>query len=333
MAAASTTVDARPARHAGRVVRRHAWTVGVLVLLGVLLWYQRDLNPNWSSFDVQTLAIAAVPAAFAAMAQAVIIIGGGVDLSIGAQMALINVISARWMAHHGFGRALLLCFLLVLVGIGIGLLTGLIIGISGVPDIVVTLASSFVWSGVALLILGFPGGGAPTRFTNLAQVDTWGSEWIPASIVIMLVLLLVIWLPLRRSRFGLAIYAIGSSRSAAALSGVSIFRTRMLAYGVGGIFTACAGLAVTATTGTGDATAGGNYYTLNSVAAAVLGGVSLAGGIGGLIGPAIGACIFSLVPSILLLKNVDPNWAQVIQGSLLIGVVMVAGLVLVRRRA
>ena len=333
MSAAPATAEPAASRNVGRTLRRNAWTVGVFVLLVVVLWYQRDLNPNWGSFDVETLAIAAVPPAFAAMGQAVIIIGGGVDLSIGAQIALINVISARWMLHGGLSRAVLLCLALIVLGILIGALTGAVIGVSGVPDIVVTLASSFIWSGVALVILGFPGGGAPPGFTNLAQIDTFGTEWIPTSIVLLLLVFAVVWLPLRRSRFGLSIYAIGSDRQAAALSGVSVFRTRILAYGVGGVFTACAGLAVTATTGTGDATAGGNYYTLNSVAAAVLGGVSLAGGVGGLIGPAIGAFVLSLVPSILLLKNVDPNWAQVVQGALLIGVVMLAGLALVRRRA
>jgi ribose transport system permease protein len=186
-----------PGRNVGRTVRRHAWTVGVLVLLAVVLWYQRDLNPNWGSFDVQTLAIAAVPPALAAMAQAVIIIGGGVDLSIGAQMALINVISARWMLHGGFGRALLLSLGLIVLGMLIGALTGAVIGVSGVPDIVVTLATSFIWSGLALVILGFPGGGAPGRFTNLAQVDTFGSEWIPTSVVILLVIFAVVWLPRR----------------------------------------------------------------------------------------------------------------------------------------
>jgi len=182
-------------------------------------------------------------------------------------------------------------------------------------------------------VLGLPGGGAPPRFTDLAQVDTWGSQWIPASIVIMLAIFAVVWLPLRFSRFGLAIYAIGSDRVAAGLSGISVFRTRMLAYAVGGVFTACGGLALTATTGTGDATQGGNLYTLNSVAAAVLGGVSLAGGVGGLIGPAAGAFILWLVQSILLLKNVDPNYGQVIQGALMILIVTVAGLALLRRRA
>src|SRR5215813_3946374 len=157
-------VAARAPGNAGRLVRRHAWTVGVFVLLIFGLWYERHLNANWSSFDVETLAIAAVPPAFAAMGQSVIIIGGGVDLSIGAQMVLFNVISARYMLHGGFGRSLLLSLLIILLGVAIGALTGLIIGLSRVPDIVVTLASSFVWSGVALLVLGLPGGGAPPRF-------------------------------------------------------------------------------------------------------------------------------------------------------------------------
>src|SRR5262249_38342879 len=154
-----------------------------------------------------------------------------------------------------------------------------------------------IWGGVALLVLGLPGGGAPVRFTDLAQVDTFLTQWLPASVVVLLAIFALVWLPLRRSRYGLAIYALGSDRAAAALSGDSRLRAKMLSYAVGGVFTACAGLAVTATTGTGDATQGAGLYTLNSVAACVLGGVSLAGGIGGLIGPAVGAFALSLVPN------------------------------------
>ena len=133
---------------------------------------------------------------------------------------------------------------------------------------------------------------------------------------------------------GLSFYAIGSSKNAAYLAGIDVRRAKVLSYAVGGIFTGCAGLALTATTGIGDANTGavGNY-TLNSVAAVVLGGVSLAGGIGGLFGPIVGAFVLELVSTILLLHEVDPNWAQVIQGSLIIIVVAVGGLLLLRRKA
>ena len=104
-------------------------------------------------------------------------------------------------------------------------------------------------------------------------------------------------------------------------------RTRIGAYALGGALAGCGGLALTATSGIGDPLSG-QYYTLNSVAAVVLGGVSLLGGIGGLVGPVMAAFALTLVKSILILKGVDQNWAQVIQGTLIVVVVMVGGLAL-----
>lgn len=333
-ATAPAATGMRDAFNPGRAVRRQSWTLGVIALLAVEIFVQTRLNAHWGSFDVQTLAIAALPLAFAAMGQALIIIGGGVDLSLGNQMALYNVIAARWMNGGSFEEALLISLAIILLAVAIGAATGLVIGLGGIPDIVVTLATSFVWLGVSLEILGLPGGGTPIRFANLAQVDTVATEWIPLGAVILLAAWAVIWLPFRRSRLGLAVYAIGSDRNAAYLSGVNIFRTRIVAYAVAGIFVGLAGLALTATTGTGDANAGQTAnYTLLSVAASVLGGVSLAGGVGGLLGPLVGAFILQLVSTILLLLNVDPNYGQVIQGSLIILVVAIGGLLLLRRRA
>ena len=149
--------------------------------------------------------------------------------------------------------------------------------------------------------------------------------------MILLCAFVLIWLPLRRARPGLALYSIGSSRNAAYLSGVSVTRTRIFAYSLGGFFAGLAGLALTATSGIGDPLSG-QYYTLNSVAAVVLGGVALVGGKGGLIGPIAAAFVLTLVKTILILKGVDQNWAQVIQGSLIIVVVMIGGLAIRERR-
>jgi ribose transport system permease protein len=248
-------------------------------------------------------------------------------------MALYNVIAARFMLNGSFGKSILISLLIILLAVAVGVAMGLIIGLSGVPDIVVTLAASFVMVGVSLEILGLPGGGTPSRFSDLAQVDTFLTEWLPMGIVILLLAWAIVWLPFRRSRAGLAVYAIGSDRNAAYLSGISVFRARIVAYGLAGVFIGLAGLALTATTGTGDANAGTTAnYTLLSVAASVLGGVSLAGGVGGLLGPLVGAFILQLVSTILLLLNVDPNYGQVIQGTLIILVVAIGGLLLLRRR-
>jgi ribose transport system permease protein len=321
---------------ASRFVSRHAWTVGVWVVLLVLVLYWRTLPAAFTSFEVQGLAISALPLAFAAMAQAVVVISGGIDLSVGSLMSVVNVLSAKYMVENlellepvSYRRSLVIAALLVLFGIAAGAFTGLLITVSRVPDIVVTLAMLFVWAGVALWILEVPGGGIPIEFGNLG-IGTTGSQWIPTGFVVVAVVLVLAWLPLRWSSPGLALYAVGSDRTAAYLSGISVARTRIFAYALGGGFAALGGLALTATTTVGSPLAG-NEFTLNSVAAVVLGGVSLVGGVGGLIGPIAAALILTLTKTILVLKGVDQNWAQVFQGLLIIGVVMVGGLAIRRR--
>jgi ribose transport system permease protein len=314
-----------------RIANRHGWTIGVYVLLAILLVIYINVAPIFQSFDLGSIVIGALPLVFAAMAQAVIVISGGIDLSLGVVVAVINVIAASLMEKQSFATSLLIALGLMVVGVAIGAINGGLVVLTGVPDIVVTLAMSFVWGGVALLIMRTPGGGAPDDF-QLLGTGTVGSAWIPAGVVVIAVILAAVWLPVRWRRVGFAIYAIGSNRERAYLSGVNVARTRVLAYAIGGFFAAMGGLAATATTGIGTPYAG-DFITLNSVAAAVLGGVALAGGKGGLIGPVAAAFCLTLVPSIMVFQGIDPNYGQVIQGALIVVVVMLGGLLLLRERA
>jgi ribose transport system permease protein len=315
-----------------RIATRHGWTIGVYVLLLLLIIaYAWALAPvAFTSFDLGSIVIGALPLVFAAMAQSVIVISGGIDLSLGVIVAVINVTAASLMDKQSFGTALLIAVGLMLLGAVIGAINGGLVVITGVPDIVVTLAMSFVWGGVALVIMRTPGGGAPTQFQSLGT-GTFVSSWIPAGAVIIALVAAAVWVPLRWRRHGFAIYAIGSNRERAYLSGVNVSATRVLAYAVGGFFAAMGGLAATATTGIGTPYAG-NFITLNSVAAVVLGGVSLAGGKGGVAGPIAAAFCLTLVPSIMVFQGIDPNYGQVIQGALIVVVVMIGGLLLLRER-
>ena len=315
-----------------RIATRHGWTIGVYVLLLLLIiGYIWALAPVvFTSFDLKTIVIGALPLAFAAMAQAVIVISGGIDLSLGVMVAVINVIAASLMENQSFVTSLLIALGLMVVGVVLGTINGGLVVLTGVPDIVVTLAMSFVWGGVALLIMRTPGGGSPIEYQGLGTGVVF-SEWIPAGAVVLTIVSLLVWLPLRWRRLGFAIYAVGSNRDRAYLSGVNVATTRVLAYAVGGFFAAMAGLAATATTGIGTPYAG-TFITLNSVAAIVLGGVSLAGGKGGVAGPIAAAFCLTLVPSIMVFQGIDPNYGQVIQGALIVLVVMLGGLLLLREK-
>ena len=309
-----------------RLLRRHGWTVGVYVLLVVLVLYWRSSTAlPWGPFDVQSVAIDALPLAFAACGQAIAIISGGIDLSIGSLMSLVNVVAARWMVTMSLREAIVFMLLIVIGGALAGVLTGTLIVVTRVADIIVTLSMLFVWAGAALAVMTIPGGGIPPRLGTLVTVDTVLTTWIPAALVILVVVVAVIWIPIRRSRLGLALYAIGSNRNAAYLAGVNVARTRIAAYALSGTFAALGGLALTAASGLGDPHAG-DIYTLNSVAAVVLGGVSLLGGVGGLVGPIAAAFVLTLVKTMLIIKGVDQNWAQVIQGTLIVVVMMLGAL-------
>jgi ribose transport system permease protein len=338
MTAAAAALPRRRLR-AARLLRRHGWTVGVYVLLLGMILYWRTLPENFSSFEWQSLVQAALPLCFAAVAQAIVVIGGGIDLSVGAIMSVVNVLSAKYMVEDlqsvqavSYRYSLLLAVLLIVGGFLAGALTGTLITVSGVPDIVVTLAMLFFYGGLALYILEVPGGGAPEQFVNLG-IGVWHSQWIPTALLILAGSVALIWLPIRWAKPGLALYAVGSDRNAAYLSGIGVGRTRIFSYALGGAFAALGGLALTTTSfGVGSAHSG-DIYTLNSVAAVVLGGVSLLGGKGGVIGPIAAAFILTLSTTILVLHGVDQNWVQVIQGSLVISVVLLGGWLLRTTRA
>jgi len=317
----------------GRWVRRNAWPLGVYALLLVLLGVERIVHPALNGYDIQSLVGGALPLALAAASQAVVVIAGGIDLSVGALMSLVNVTAALFMVNADFKGAVLIALALIAATALAGALTGAVITATRVPDIIVTLATSFLWSGLALQVMPTPGGGAPQGFADLLTGEVAGV--IPSGAIVLLLLAVVVWLPLRRTRLALSLYAIGSNRTAAYLGGVGVGRSRIAAYALGGAFAALAGLALTASTLNGNATSGtaGAGYTLNSVAAIVVGGVSLTGGRGGLIGAIGGAVILTQITTILTFMGLDPNTGTVVQGALVVVVVMVAGLFLLRRRA
>jgi ribose transport system permease protein len=322
----TTAVAAQRRGGLARVVRRHGWTVGIYALLFALtLFWRSQTTVKWGPFDVQSLVIDALPLCFAACAQSIVIISGGIDLSVGSMMSLANVVSAKYMLHMSFDEAILFSLAVVAGAAVVGAITGLTIVVTRVADIIVTLAMLFVLGGLALAVLQVPGGGAPVRFQGLVSVDTVLTQWFPAALLILFGSFAVLWLTVRRTRPGLALYATGSNRSAAYLAGVNVKRSRVLAYAYSGAFAALGGLAFTGASGLGDPNAGG-IYTLNSVAAAVLGGVSLLGGVGGLVGPIAAAFVLTLVKTLMILRGVDQNYAQVIQGALIVLVVMVGGL-------
>jgi ribose transport system permease protein len=257
------------------------------------------------------------------MAQTLPVLLGGIDLSVGSLMTLADSLASQVVngspAHIALGMAL--C---VLTGLAGGFLNGLIVVYGRLQPIVVTLATGAIFSGVALFIRPTPGGEvngdlgwvATNALSELPATLGWwnGSPpaWfnliagIPMPIVILVFVVVVFWLPYRNSEIGRAAYAVGSNESAAYMSGVRVRRAKLGAYVMGGLFSGLAGLYFAVQTGSGNADPiQAGTYTLNSIAAVVIGGTSMLGGAGGVIGSIFGAGVLRAIT--FCFRVVDAN--------------------------
>ena len=306
-----------------RFVAQNGWTIGLAVLLGLLLIVTKLIQPDFGLSGLDSLGRASLPFALATLGMAVVVIAGGIDLSLASLMAVCSVTAAGLMDGRGEVAAVPIVLGVLVLGACLGAVNGSLIVVSRVPDIVVTLAMMFVWDGTALLILNAPGGGAADWLRGLIV-----GGFIPKSLIFLAVVALGIWLPIRRSKLGLMLYALGSDAQAAFRSGVPVKTTKIASYAIAGLFAALGGLAVTMSTGIGEPIPG--PYLLASVAAVVLGGVSLTGGKGGLLGPVLAVFILRLVRLDLTLLAVDPNVTVIIEGVIMIGVVMLGGVLALR---
>ena len=318
-----------------RLIEANGWTAGLLGLLVLLLVATKLIQPDFGVSGLDNLARSALPFALATVGMAVVVIAGGIDLSIAAMMAVASVTAAVLMDGASDGQAVFAVLAVLVLGLAMGALNGALIVLTRVPDIVVTLAMLFVWQGVALLILNAPGGGAAPWLralivggVTLPGVPAALTEWLPRGFVFLAVVVAAVWWPIRRSKLGLMFYAVGSDPQAAYRSGVPVGRVRVAAYAVCGLFAALGGLAVTMATGIGEPIPG--PYLLASVAAVVLGGVVLGGGRGGILGPILAVLILRLVRMDLTLMSVDPNAAAIVEGLIMVAVVMFGGVLAMR---
>ena len=327
MTALATTRE-RPGFDVTEWARRNSWTLGLVLLLALLLVFTKLIQPTYGAFGIQGLGISILPLALAAVAQATVVIAGGIDLSIGSMMALTSCVAATQMQGQSdaFGVAVVVGVLLL--GVALGALNGTLVVLTRVPDIIVTLATSYVWAGFALLVTAAPAGAASPWLMNLVTGPLF-TEWLPKAAIFLVVIVAVVWIPVARSRLGVSLYAVGSDRLAAFRSGVAIGRTKVIAYALAGLFGALAGLSLTASTGIGTPVPG--PYTLQSVAAVVLGGVSLAGGRGGVFGPLVAVIVLQLIQNDTTFLGIDPNFALVVQGVILVGVLIMGSLLESRR--
>jgi len=278
----------------------------------------------------QTAANKGVLLAIVAMAQTFVVLTSGIDLSVGMVMVLANCLASTIAVGDTPEAAAGMAGVLA-VGALCGAINGLIVVFGRLQPIVTTIATGSIYYGAALALRPVPGGDVNATIADAATGKLFDA--VPASLLLLVALVVVVWIPFRRSVVGRAAYAIGSSEVAAYMSGVPIRRATLVAYTMSGLLASVAGLFLTFVTYSGEASAAnGGTYTLYSIAAVVLGGVSLFGGSGSAIGAIFGALMFRTIGDLLFVFEVEPLWQPLFQGLVLLVAVCLGSARLLRVR-
>ena len=302
--------------------------LGIFVVMFVI--YTSNHQAGFTANVVQTASNKGVLLAFIAMAQTLVVITAGIDLSVGMIFILTNCL-ASWLVVGTPMETALGLLAVLLAGAACGAINGLIVIYGRLQPIVATIATGAIYYGLALALRPVPGGDIDGSLGDALTGKVF--EVMPASLLLLLALVLFVWLPYRRSETGRAAYAIGSAEVAAYMSGVPTRRAKFAAYTLSGLLAAVAGLFITCVTSSGEASAAnGNTYTLYSIAAVVLGGVSLFGGSGSAVGAIFGALMFRTIGDLLFVFDLDPLWQPLFQGVVLAAAVCLGALRLLRVR-
>ena len=292
--------------------------------------YASNHPAGFTANVVQTAANKGVLLALVAMAQTFVVLTAGVDLSVGMVLVLTNCL-ASWVVIGSPVMVGLGVLAVLLTGAICGAISGAIVIYGRLQPIVTTIATGAIYFGIALALRPVPGGDVDSDLADTLTGRIFGV--VPASLVALLVVVVLIWIPFRRSEIGRAAYAVGSSEAAAYMSGVPVRAASFLVYVLSGLIAAAGGLFLTFITTSGEASAAnGGSYTLFSIAAAVLGGVSLFGGSGSAIGAIFGALMFRTIGDLLFVFDLEPLWQPLFQGVVLLAAVCLGALRLLQIR-
>jgi ribose transport system permease protein len=315
-----------------RLAEQRGTLLAAAIFLVMFVIYVGNHPAGFTANVVQTAANKGVLLALLAMAQTVVVLTAGIDLSVGMMFILTNCLGS-YIITGSTPTAMLGVVGVLLAGLTCGALNGAIVIYGRLQPIVTTIATGSIYYGLALWLRPQPGNSDGFN-ADIADFMTGRLPGgVPASVVALLLVVMVVWLPFRRSAIGRAVYATGSSEIAAYMSGVPIRRAKFAAYCLSGLLSAMGGLFVTFITYSGEASyANGGTYTLFSIAAVVLGGVSLFGGVGSAIGAIFGALAFRTIGDLLFVFNLDPLWQPLFQGVVLLVVVCIGAARLFRIR-
>jgi ribose transport system permease protein len=302
---------------------KHRGLIAAALVFAALLALLVVISPKGLGYyDLASLATNGAPLALAAIGQTIIIIAGGFDLSAGAAISLVNALVATTPQETAAGQIGAVALGLA-AGAAVGAFNGFFVAFMRLQSIVVTLSTMFLVRGVTLIVLPDPGGSVAETLTRLLTGAAIPGVLPAAAIAVGGGLL--IWGLVKRTRFGTAIYAVGSDPEAAHAVGISTEWIRFFAFVLGGLFYGAAGVFIGAQTGSADPLVG-DPLLLQTFTAVVLGGTLLGGGRGGALGSVIGAYTLMLMINILLALDVSAYYSTIAEGVVLILAVVGASL-------
>lgn len=283
----------------------------VLILLGIAF---SIANSRFLALDnLFTLARQVSMYGIASIGMTFVILIGGIDLSAGTVITLVNIVCAHFMVNMGMNMyAAVFCSLLI--STGIGLINGFMIATISIPAIIATFATQTVFEGVAYLICGGkPIFGYDERFKMLGQGYIGP---VPIPVIVMALCFIVGAVILNKTYFGRYFYAVGGNESAARLSGIRVVRIKYLIYALAGFFSGLAGIVLLSRTNSGQATAG-KGWEFDVITCVVLGGVSVTGGFGKISNVIAGVLIIGVLKNGMILMNVSAYTQMIVQGIIL----------------
>jgi ribose transport system permease protein len=301
-----------------RTTSRENWLL-VFVLAVALFGITAIFSPSFRSMvNLRNLVIQLTPLLLVTLGQTLVILTGGIDLSVGPVLSLATVLAAVLMVQIGVAPAIVVILLAAAI---FGLLNGTVIARLGINPFIMTLASMAVAQGLALYVLPGPGGKIPREFT----ASIYGTEYLglPVYTWVALGIFLLFAFMIYRHKFGLQVFAVGGNREAAFLAGIPVAWVNTGVYILSSMFAAAAGILMTARIACGDPLVG-QSFTLDSIGAAVVGGASLTGGRGGALGALGGVLILGSISNVLNMLSINPYLQFVFKSFIIIATIAVA---------
>lgn len=319
----------------GTATRKRGWSVktvlqrtlsqgyilALLILIALFVVYASSASNVISTLNMANLLTNGAPLILAATGLTLVIVVGGFDLSLGGLVVLANVVLAT-RTGTTLESGLLATLMVLGAGLVVGGLNGFLVAYLGVQSIAATLGTFIMCTGIALVILPTPGGSVPS-FISPGLSSSLGGV-IPVSLIVIL-LCIAAWVAVRRTRFGVHMYAVGNDERAAMQSGISVAWVKFRVYLAAGLLYALAGIMLSAQTASGDPN-GSALFMVLSFAAVAIGGVRFGGGRGTALGSIFGAGILIVLQKTLFAVGVSTFYTGIVQGAVLIAAVLVGQL-------